>query len=453
MKSVFTKLVIGWIFLAGIAARAGELQLADPFGTGMVLQRQTPVPVWGTAQPGTTVTVQFAGQSRSAKADASGRWRVQLGSLRASNQGQELTVTSGDAKVTLKDVLVGEVWICSGQSNMEWGIQLVNNAQEEIAAADYPAIRLRYVNKVKSPKPLTAITGSAWMVCSPPNIVNGTQQGFSAVAYFFGRELNEKLNVPVGLIQSAWGATRIEPWTPPHGDLYNAMIHPWAGFPIRGAVWYQGESNCIRGDGLLYAEKMNALIAGWRKAWGAGEFPFYFVQLAPFIYKESPDHLPALWEAQTAALAIPNTGMAIINDIGNVRDIHPRNKQDVGKRLARLALARTYRARIADDSGPLFKRVVPTGNRIRIEFSHVSSGLASRDQKPLTHFEVAGADGKFVPAEAQIAGRTVVARSALVPAPKYVRFAWRQDAVPNLMNGDGLPAAAFRVGPAAASGR
>jgi sialate O-acetylesterase len=319
----------------------------------------------------------------------------------------------------------------------------VNKGKEEAAAADYPSIRLRYSNKVKSAMPRTDIQGSAWMVCSPPNIVKGTRHGFSAVAYLFGRELNEKLNVPVGIIQSAWGGTRIEPWTPPQGDLYNAMIHPWAGFPIRGAIWYQGESN-LR-DGSQYTDKMKTMITGWRKAWGQGDFPFYFVQLAPFIYKESPDTLPLIWEAQTAALAIPNTGMAIINDIGNVGNIHPTNKQDVAKRLALLAFSRIYRQRVSDDSGPLFKQMTVTGNRVRIEFNHVKTGLASRDKKPLTCFEIAGEDGKFVPATAAISGHYVILQSADVPAPKQARFAWRHDAEPNLMNGAGLPASAFQT--------
>jgi sialate O-acetylesterase len=446
MKSFVSSLVAGLMFVAGVSVGGAELKLAPPFGDCMVLQREMPVPIWGTAPPGAAVKVEFGRHTKTTKAGTNGHWQVKLGAMQASNRGQTLIVTSGNEKVTAKDVLVGEVWLCSGQSNMEMGISVVKDAKAEIAAADYPYIRLRYSNKVSSPKPETLIQGSEWMVCSPTTIVNGTWNGFSAAAYFFGRELQEQLKVPVGLIQSSWGGTRIEPWTPPAGDLYNAMIHPWAGFAIRGSIWYQGESNM--GEGMAYAGKMKALIEGWRKAWGEGDFPFYYVQIAPFIYgNHAPYGLPEIWEAQAAALQIPNTGMAVINDIGELHDIHPKNKQDVGKRLALLALSRTYRQRISEDSGPLFKQLTIVGNKVRVEFTHANTGLKSRDGKPLTCFEVAGADGNFVPAESEIRGRTVLVHSPQVPTPKYVRFAWRQDAEPNLMNNAGLPASAFCVAP------
>jgi len=221
------------------------------------------------------------------------------------------------------------------------------------------------------------------------------------------------------------------------------MIHPLVPFAIRGAIWYQGGANV--GDGMLYFEKMKALILGWRKVWAEGDFPFYFVQTAPFRYAGARNRLPELWEAQTAALAIPNTGMAVVSDVATVDDIHPPNKQDVGKRLALWALARTYNRQGIVYSGPLFKSMKIEDGRARISFSPVGSGLASRDGKPLSHFEVAGEDRQFVPARAEIEGDTVLASSPAVAAPVAVRFAWDQEAQPNLMNKEGLPASAFRT--------
>ena len=316
--------------------------------------------------------------------------------------------------------------------------------------------------------------------------------------------------MPIGLINTSWGGTRIEPWTPAEafsdypklrdiaeqvlwqtkeqtkgleplvpsleawtkaareaqakgqpvpplpplpasrlGDnsrpttLYNGMVAGLLPFAIRGAIWYQGEAN--RADGMLYTEKMKALIAGWRKAWGQGDFPFYFVQLAPFRYDDKDLLLPELWEAQVAAMSIPATGMAVTNDIGNVADIHPKNKQDVGKRLALWALANTYGQVGLVYSGPLYKSMTVEGSAVRVSFDHVGGGLASRDSQPLTWFEIAGADGKFVKADAKIDGETVVVTSDQVAQPTAVRFAWNQAATPNLMNVNGLPASAFRT--------
>jgi sialate O-acetylesterase len=269
----------------------------------------------------------------------------------------------------------------------------------------------------------------------------------------------------VGLIQSAWGGTRIEPWTTPAGfrsvkglenlaerkgknsgdpsALYNAMIHPIVPYAIRGAIWYQGESNLAEKN---YADKMRALIRGWREVWKQGDFPFYYVQLAPYNYGGDPERLPASWEQQTRALEIPNTGMAIINDVGNLKDIHPGNKQAVGTRLARLALSRTYGVAFPDDSGPLFKSARIAGSdKIIVEFSHAASGLTTRDGKPSTHFELAGKDNIFHPATSvTISGNTVEVACEELTAVKQVRFAWHQLATPNLVNGEQIPAGAFR---------
>ena len=507
--------------LCASARQAAELQLADPFGDEMVLQRDMQVPVWGEADPGARVTVAFAGQTQTVSADAKGRWKAVLAPLKASAENRKLTVTCGDKKLEVKDVLVGEVWICSGQSNMQWGVAGAANGAAEITAANHPLLRLRYSNLVLSPVPLARINGSPWKVCTPKNLGQGTHaNSFSATAYYFGRDLQADLKVPVGVVQSAWGGTLIEPWTTPDGfrsqpalkaqsawldkanadyqaslkqcletlpawekaarsaledgaplpvpppvpvhpignnaqptALYNAMIAPWIGFPVRGAIWYQGESNHIQHDGPLYADRMAALVGGWRKAWGRTEadFPFYAVQIAPFRYGGcQPQELGNFWEAQQAAAQkIPNSGLAHTQDIGNPGNIHPMNKQEVGRRLARLALSRTYGAKtqggtpIRDDCGPEFQSLEAKGGALTVKFDHAKSGLASRDGKPLTHFEIAGDDDVFAPAEAKISGNTVTLQSAKVPAPTQVRFAWSDTAEPNLMNGDKLPAASF----------
>ncbi|MDR2513579.1 MAG: hypothetical protein LBD01_07305 [Puniceicoccales bacterium] len=477
MKTRFLPVLLLGILLQSVTGAAG-LKLADPFGDAMVLQRDAALPIWGTATPGAEVTVEFAGQRKATLADKTGQWKLTLDALPASAQGRTFSASSLEETITLADVLVGEVWLCSGQSNMEWGI-LYNNSvyrgAEEVAAANFPQIRLRASAKVTASTPQTTFAGSPWKICSPENLRNIGRGGFSAVGYLFGKELHTALNVPVGLIQSAWGGTRIEPWTPAESfkkfprlekfaaspkpskdgklprsnsgapsNLYNAMIHPLVPYAICGAIWYQGESNLGQQD---FAEKMQALVQGWRTAWNQGDFPFYYVQLAPFYYKKGNDQLlPLSWEQQTLALAIPNTGMAIINDIGNVRDIHPGDKHGVASRLARLALSRTYGKKFADDSGPIFKsaRADIPRRTVIVEFHHTNSGLMSRDGKPLSHFEVAGQDGIYHPAKAVIVGSTVEATCEELTSPRHIRFAWKEDAEPNLMNGEKLPAGAFR---------
>jgi sialate O-acetylesterase len=312
--------------------------------------------------------------------------------------------------------------------------------------------------------------------------MKGIPGSFSATAYYFGRQLRRELNVPVGLIQSALGGTAIAPWQvpqeivqvakghsgvhigmpgrqPPHA-LYNAMIAPWTGYAIRGAIWYQGESDCNPKGLPLYLDNMKTLVKGWRDVWGRSEesFPFYFVQLAPYGYEPRAlrypsGALPRMWAAQLdAAQAISNAAMAHTQDIGDLNNIHPANKQDVGARLARLALSRTYHVKtqagrpITDDSGPEFKGMEVKGNRMVVSFNNAKSGLTTRDGRPPALFEVAGEDGKFEPAAATLAGETVVLTSDKVATPSQVRFGWSNVAEPNLMNGDKLPAASFRAG-------
>jgi len=470
-------------------ARAADLTLADPFGDEMVLQRDMKIPVWGVDDADAKVTVAFAGQTQTATADAQGNWKVELAPLKASADNRTLSVADGKRKLEVKNVLVGEVWICSGQSNMEMGVLKVADAKKEVAAANFPAIRLRVMNHAMASLPKDAIDGSPWRVCTPASILQGSGGSFAATAYYFGRDLHRELHVPVGLVQAAWGGTLIEPWTTREGFhsqpalkaqadwldqaiaagsqkwvpqntqptvLYNAMVAPWIRFPVRGAIWYQGESNHIQHDGALYADRMTALVGGWRKAWDRtdADFPFYFVQIAPYNYagfKCAPASMGAFWEAQQkAAQTIPNTGLAHTQDISD-GDLHPKNKQDVGRRLARLALSRTYGkkmqggASITDDCGPEFKALTVKADRLIVSFDHANSGLASRDGKPLSHFEIAGKDHLFAPAQAQIEGAAVVLKSAKVPAPVEVRFGWNDTAQPNLMNRDKLPAATFHA--------
>lgn len=499
---------------------SAEVKLPHIIGSGMVLQRDMPIPIWGWADPGEEVTVEFKMHQVGAIADAQGKWMVKLAATEAG--GPYKMTIRGSNVIVLTDILVGEVWFCSGQSNMEMGIGVVNNPEQEIAAANYPEIRLFDVPKRPSGQPASDV-GTVWSICTSKSISSGGWGGFSAVAYFFGREIHKKLDVPVGLIDASWGGSHIEPWTPPdafasapklqhisrkieqvNGEyrkklgqsldsleewiretrtalaenkallpeqpdyphhpfiknepyqypwqptgLYNGMIHPLIPFAIRGAIWYQGESNLL--DGMMYHEKMKALITGWRKLWQQGNFPFYFVQLAPFKYDGwpskdvTPTSLPEIWQAQLASLIIPNTGMVVTTDITELDDIHPHNKQDVGKRLALWALAKTYGQADLVYSGPLYRAMFIQDRTIRISFDHVGTGLTSSDGGPLRWFEVAGRDEKFVKAKAEISGNSVLVWSDDVIQPVAVRFGWHQEATPNLSNKEGLPASPFRT--------
>ncbi|WP_166831035.1 sialate O-acetylesterase [Thalassoroseus pseudoceratinae] len=449
-----------------VSAQA-EVRLPKIFSSHMVLQRDVKLPVWGWADPGEKVQVSLGDQTAEATADDDGKWKVSLPAQKAGGP-HEITVKGSKSEpIGLTDILVGEVWLCSGQSNMAWSVSRSNNPKEEIAAANYPKIRLFNVPRRPSATPIDDIEAK-WEVCSPKTIPN-----FTAVGYFFGRHLHKELDVPIGLISSSWGGTRIEPWTPvvgfeavektqpiakkvqdrdpkgkySHQDptmLYNGMIKGFVPFALQGAIWYQGESN--HREGALYRDKMEALIKGWREVFHNSEMPFLFVQLAPYQYgTEDPTILAKAWEAQTESLKIPHTGMAVTTDIANLKDIHPKNKQDVGKRLALWALATTYGQDDLVYSGPLYKSSKVEDGKIRVMFDHVGSGLASRDGEELTWFQIAGEDGGFVDAQAKIDGDTVVVWSDEVKAPKSVRFGFHKLAEPNLMNKDGLPASPFRT--------
>jgi len=454
-----TALVIT-IVAAGPRASVATPRLPKVFGGHMVVQREKPLVVWGWAAPGEKLTVEFGSEKISVQANEHGEWKGTLPAMKAG--GPYVMTVTGSGMVRVEDVLVGEIWLASGQSNMEMGIGMCRDSKQEIAAADYPNIRLLMIPNRWTPEPQSDLAESSsevegvWKVCTPKSVASGGWGGFSAAAYYFGRELHKKLEVPIGLIDATWGGTRIESWTPPEGfaavpalareselvqlgdprtrlhqqrleqtldataewlkaardaltnqklvpamptypsellpphdvqtptALYNGMIHPLHPFPIRGAIWYQGESNM--GEGMAYTEKMKALIGGWRQMWSEGDFPFYFVQIAPYDYGGNPERVGEFWEGQAAAQEIPNTGMAVINDIGNLKDIHPANKQEVGRRLALWALAKTYNQKGVLCSGPTFKGMTIESDNLRLDFDNVGGGLKSRDGKPLTWF-------------------------------------------------------------------
>ncbi len=460
-----------FIMLWGIGAvlltlqpASAEVRLPHLLSDNMVLQRDLPIPIWGWAKPDEKVTVRLGKSSASATAGTNGAWSVKLPKLPAGGPYQ-LTV-AGVNTLTRTNVLIGEVWLCSGQSNMHWtmapGHGIINN-DAEVAAARYPNIRMFTVAKSAASRPADDADGT-WLPISPENLMVGGLNGASALAYLFGRELYQNLNVPIALINASDGGTGAEQWISrealrgnpalkplaDQGEVptrYNAMIAPVTRYAIRGAIWYQGESNM--GDGMLYFEKMQTLITGWRKDWAEGEFPFLFVQVALSNYSETGDVAPRLWEAQTATLAVPHTGMVVTHDVSSYPNCHAPNKQEVGRRLALWALAKTYGKTGLAYSGPIYKSMLvesgSTPAKIRIQFDHTGSGLASRDGKPLDLFTIAGEDRKFVEAKAVIDGKSVLVWSDAVAKPVAVRFGWRQDADPNLMNKEGLPAPCFRT--------
>jgi len=457
------------VILSAVFVQA-ETKLPSILGSHMVLQQGEKCPIWGWDNSDKVVTVEFAGQKHTAKVSDGGRWEVHLDPMKANAKGQTLTIR-GSSKLELTDVLVGEVWLCSGQSNMEWRVVQSANSKEEIANANHPLIRHIKIPHKLSPKPQDNVSSSGWQPCTPQVVAN-----FTAVGYYFGRHLHKELNVPIGLIGSNWGGTRIEPWTPPVGfksvpalkknfadkldqfasakpgrgtpsHMYNAMIHPLLPYTIKGALWYQGESN--NGEGMLYHEKMKALIAGWRSVWNNPELPFYFVQLAPFRYGSDNDpRLPGIWQAQLETLKVPHTGMAVTTDITTLRNIHPPNKQDVGKRLALWALVKDYGKKLKGQySGPIFSKIDHAEGKdsLTVHFQKDSTGgLTTNDKKPVSHFEIAGKDGKWHPAKATIVyGDHLIVKSDAVKKPVHVRFGWHQMAEPNLVNGAGLPASPF----------
>jgi sialate O-acetylesterase len=438
-----------------------------------VLQQGKLVPVWGRADPGEHVSVSFGGQTVGATAGEDGTWAVLLAALAPSATGADLVATGSKNSVTARDVLAGEVWLCSGQSNMEFTVddphqptfQLLN-AKEEVANARFPLIRVFTVHHQVAPAPSDRAEG-AWVVCAP-----NTVGAFSAIGYFFARDLQQRLGVPVGVIASTWSGTPVEAWLSPvalagdpafaavpqrwksvpldypHRDswepsgLFNGMINPLLPYALRGMLWYQGESNAGRvGE---YHRLFAAMITAWRTHFGQGDLPFYWVQLAGYPMPHDPSG--ATWaylrEAQAQALSLPATGMAVAIDIGDPKTIHPHNKQEAARRLALIAKSQVYGV-TADYSGPVFVAAERAGPGLRVRFRFADNGLTAA-AKPLQSFELAGVDRKFYPATASIVRDTVLVQSPQVPAPVAVRYAWHDLPEANLYNGAGLPAMPFR---------
>ncbi len=444
------------------AAAIADVRLPALFSDGMVLQRDAPIPVWGWAEPWERVSIALGSQRRLAIATLDGKWRVTFGAMPAAESPVAFEV-SGRNALRIQNVAVGDVWVCSGQSNMAWTLRQSARAEEFIRETSDPHLRMFTVEHRTANSPQSDCKGS-WRHASPE-----TAGQFSAVGYHFARHLRIDRGVPVGMIHSSWGGTPAEAWTregaltgdpilepllarkhdervaPQHkpGRLYNGMIAPLIPYRIRGAIWYQGESNVSRA--FQYRALFPAMIRNWREDWGQGAFPFYFVQIAPYDYGDmNPLFAAELREAQRLALsAVPNTGMAVTLDIGDPKDIHPGNKHEVGRRLALFEIARVRGSGIPH-SGPRFQGIAIEGSRIRVRFANCGSGLATRDGKAPSHFEIAGEDRAYAPAQARIEGDTVVLWSAGVGRPVAARFAFRDDAEPNLVDGFGLPGSSFK---------
>ncbi len=563
MKNMIKKTIFIGMILIGQSLKA-DVKLPALFGDNMLLQANKPVPVWGTADAGEKVTVSFAGQKVSSTADANGKWQIKLNPLAINTAG--IMTVEGKNQIRINNVLVGTVWICSGQSNMEIAIVAAGNAVEEISKAHYPKIRLFKVERAASFQPLADVRGQ-WLECNPENLGQGGRWGgFSAVGYFFGRELHRSTGLPVGMIASSWGGTPAEAWTSlaglqkepelkdivqryttlindlptlkakfqkdaseyslelkawqdanqanqaklseweaavnrarqdgkplppkplpgkpapkpleqyppdqkPHPTfLYNAMIAPLVPYAMEGVIWYQGESNAYNAEQAKdYKTLFPALIADWRSHWGMGDFPFYYCQLANFKAKQPlPDE--SCWadlrEAQRLTLRLPNTGMAVLIDVGEAGDIHPINKQEVGARLAKIALAKLFGKEVRF-TGPVYRSMKVEGSKIRLSFDSVGGELVARElpatydvsiahkeTKPLVRnrpgsqlegFAICGADRKWVWADAAIERDTVVVSAPEVQEPVAVRYAWADNPTCNLFNKEGLPASPFQT--------
>ncbi|MFV0605884.1 MAG: sialate O-acetylesterase [Niabella sp.] len=452
-----------------------QITLPKILGHNMVLQRNEPVPIWGMATAGEVITVSFGSQIKTTTTGVDGKWKIFLDAMPASFLQQTLKISSSTDVIELKNILVGEVWLCSGQSNMEFAMRKLvklhpptgaNWPVNEVAEAKNENLRIFLVERKKM-NPDT--TNEGWSAAIEPGLKN-----FSAVGYFFGKRIYEKLNVPVGIISAAIPGSRIEPWMPLEGfadisffknadgsvkkmegdvgKFYESMIAPLVPFALKGFLWYQGESNCFLNERLSYAYKMKALIQYWRKVWSDDKLPFYYVQIAPYFYSKATDRQytvysePEFWEVQSAVLKVPNTAIVATVDLNDdPADLHPVNKWDVGKRLANSALSKTYKVNNSEPMGPVFKSAVRRKNYFVIDFAYKGKGLKTVDGKPLNSFEIADASGNYYPGKAIIKRNKIRVTAANVHLPIAVRFAWREDARPNLINSDGLPAFPFRT--------
>ncbi|MCX7421696.1 MAG: sialate O-acetylesterase [Planctomycetia bacterium] len=496
--------------VAGVSSTAqADVKLPNVFGDHMVLQQGQKNKVWGLADAGEDVTVSIDAQNHKAKAGANGEWHVMLDPRKVG--GPYALTVKGKNEVKFEDVLVGEVWICSGQSNMQWSVNASNDPDLERATAKYPKIRMINFPQIGVQEPIWTHKDRQWQVCAP-----ATVGGFSAVGYFFARQLHQTLDVPIGMINNAWGGSACEAWirrdilakdetykpmmdrwagieanypkakeeyatklaewkvaaekakaenkpAPPQpggnpdgqmngnsrpANIYNGVLKSHLGYGIKGAIWYQGESNASRA--YQYRTLFPLMIKSWRDEWGNGDFPFYWVQLADFM-AEKPEPADSSWaelrEAQTMTMkALPNTGEAVIIDIGEGKDIHPKNKVDVGRRLARWALAEDYKVAGIPNRSPLYKSMEKQGSKAVLTFDNVTNGWRPFDTQEPRGFAIAGEDKKFVWASAKILpdGRIEVWSDA-VKEPHSVRYAWADNPVCNMFNGAGLPLTPFRT--------
>ena len=462
METSRSKRFIAIFAVVAACMGSGAVTLPHIFGDNMVLQRGQRVPVWGKGTPGEEVSVSFAGQEAKTRVGDDGKWRVDLKPLETRAEGAKFTV-KGDNEVVYTNVVVGEVWFCSGQSNMEFTMssrRKIKDWEKEVAAANWPLIRHFNVPHMVSDTPLDDVN-AAWVDTTPKTIPPQ-----SAVAFFFGETLHKELGVPVGLINSSWGGTRIEPWTPAgHPDdlwllqhlkqydrrhdvptvLWNGMVAGLVPFAIRGAIWYQGCANMA--EGKTYLDKTIALVRGWRREWGQGDFPYFLVQLAPYAYGNPNDtRLPIFQETQARIPDfVTNSGYTVINDVGNVNDIHPTDKRTVGMRMADQVLDRIYGKFVRPWKTPTVRVSRIEGDAIRIAFDN-AEGLKTRDGQPPTCFEIRDLTGAWMPATATIEGEEVLVRADGVKMPLGVRFAGHNGSTPNLVNGAGLPAGPFHVG-------
>jgi len=460
MKSLlkFIILLSGIVFTLPSTA---QIKLPAVIGDNMVLQQNSEVAIWGWGDPGSFVKVSGSWSHDTVRAMVSNEaeWLLKI---KTPSAGGPFTLSiKGNDEVLLKNIMIGEVWICSGQSNMEWSADSkINNGDEEVKNANFQNIRFFHVKKMGSAT-VQNNCFAKWEPCTPE-----TMHSFSAIGYFFSRNLNQKLNVPIGIIEVAWGGTPAEAWTRKDlvdadpllkscaaklgtfewwpskpGVLYNGMIAPLLPYRIAGAIWYQGESNAETSDS--YQKLLKTLIGNWRHDFGT-EFPFYFVQIAPFAYGADAK-APIIREMQMKTLEVPRTGMVVVSDlVDNVKDIHPRNKQDVGLRLANLALAENYGVSGLAYKNPMYKSMSVEKGKVRISFDNVTSGLKTTG-KEITCFEIAGDDKVFKPAKVKIDGNTAIVSSKEVKAPAAVRFSFSNDAIGNLFSNEGLPVAPFRT--------
>jgi len=492
------------VCLAAIQAAQAEIVLAPLFSDGVVLQREKPIPVWGRAEPGQKLVVTFQDQTMRTTVDADGRWIVYFEAVPASGDPHEIVVAAAKESVVVRDVVVGEVWLASGQSNMEWTIANVVPEEQKIAAVDLPLVRQLKIERTTAGRPADTVRTGGWQKANPSTVPH-----FSAVGYFFARELHRRLRVPVGIVNSSWGGSPIEAWmsdrsrhattlgptiderwkatraewTPERiarhasemeawqqaeaqakatntknplpwpkqpatddshyrpGNLFNGMIAPLQPFALRGFLWYQGESNVERPN--EYEELFPAMIRSWRANWGDDSLPFYFVQIPNYADRNPQGRQWArLREAQTKALELPRTAMAVTIDVGDPDDIHPRTKMEVGRRLALIAKTEIHDLP-GDTSGPMFVGATRENGAMRVRFTHAATGLVAH-QRPVQELELAGADQVFHPAVGRIERDTLVVTSPHVPAPVAVRYAWTNAPAANLYNGAGLPAEPFR---------